>query len=168
MAGGKASISLMFVALKKIIEDKKLRGWWLWAGVEKSNEDEWIPVWVFRFDGCTFIFPSVTCWCEKHDSSTFSPRTYSQRWQATYKTFFSPSSLHTTHSAFEHSWHKSFLLHPSARSLALPSTPADDAIKQRKLEKFSVPRRNDFLLLSLCAESANPYDVDTKRERGCD
>lgn len=32
-----------------------------------------ISVWVFRFDGCIFIFPSVTCWCEKHDFPHFFP-----------------------------------------------------------------------------------------------
>ena len=93
--------------------------------VAKSNEDEWRArvfsfLFFFRRMHFFFCFPSVTCWCEKHNFSIFHPlhilATYSKKYYGKFfaflytqltrqsssadtKLFSSPASPATTHSS---------------------------------------------------------------------
>lgn len=77
----------------------------------------------FSFDGCTFIFPSVTCWCEKHDFSTFFLHiltALASNLQNFFLAFF-PYTLLTRHSSTADT--KVFFSIPPLRSLFLPPLP---------------------------------------------
>lgn len=125
-----------------------------------GNEDEWRTRknnFFLCFRRMHFYFPSVTCWCEKNTTFPFSILcTYSLHGNLQKrfgKVFF--SLQHTSRSSADTKLFTAFY----------PSRPRRPLVKQRKL---LAKARRLFTSILVCSESANPHDVDIKRERGYD